>query len=300
MALKELGATLRNEREKRALSIDDVSAILKISARLLRALEEGDSASLPHPTYIRGFIRSYASFLGLAAEEVNSAVIPIPRDDAVASQVNVYLPEASKKPSKKSHASAIILFIVIAGAFVVAWPLYTTLNTARQQLAQPSPSAAPGRNQPLPPPQKMPQPADSTQKSSRTPVQENGSGPPEPQLRPQTAELPVAASAQPPPNPVTQNPPATPDATQTKPSTHNVIITAVEECWIYSRADGTDIRQFSLQKGDTFALTFQEKLDVKLGNAGGVRIRYDGRDMSAPGQPGQVRTLHFPPQARQE
>lgn len=50
---------------------------------------------------------------------------------------------------------------------------------------------------------------------------------------------------------------------------------------------------FSLRKGDTFALTFTKSLELKLGNAGGVRIRYNGEELAAPGQSGQVRTLTF-------
>lgn len=83
------------------------------------------------------------------------------------------------------------------------------------------------------------------------------------------------------------------------PGQHKVIITATEECWIHSNADKTDTRQFSLRKGDTFALTFARSLDLKLGNAGGVRIRYDGQSLPPPGQSGQVKTLTFPPKAGQ-
>ncbi|MDE6734012.1 MAG: DUF4115 domain-containing protein, partial [Desulfovibrio sp.] len=83
------------------------------------------------------------------------------------------------------------------------------------------------------------------------------------------------------------------------PGQHKVIITATEECWIHSNADKTDTRQFSLRKGDTFALTFARSLELKLGNAGGVRIRYDGQSMPPAGQSGQVRTLTFPPQEGQ-
>ncbi|MEG6594164.1 DUF4115 domain-containing protein, partial [Desulfovibrio sp. 1188_IL3213] len=79
---------------------------------------------------------------------------------------------------------------------------------------------------------------------------------------------------------------------------HKVIITATEECWVHSSADNTDTRQFSLRKGDTFALTFSKSLELKLGNAGGVRIRYDGEELPPVGGSGQVRTLTFPP-ARQ-
>ena len=93
--------------------------------------------------------------------------------------------------------------------------------------------------------------------------------------------------------------PAQPADGALPPGQHKVIITATEECWIHSNADNTDTRQFSLRKGDTFALTFTKSLELKLGNAGGVRIRYNGEDMPAPGQSGQVRTLTFPPVARQ-
>ena len=93
--------------------------------------------------------------------------------------------------------------------------------------------------------------------------------------------------------------PAQPADGALSPGQHKVIITATEECWIHSNADNTDTRQFSLRKGDTFALTFTKSLELKLGNAGGVRIRYNGEDMPAPGQSGQVRTLTFPPSARQ-
>ena len=61
MTLVELGAALRVEREKRGLDMEDAANRLKISARLLRALEEGDETSLPPLAYTKGFIRSYAS-----------------------------------------------------------------------------------------------------------------------------------------------------------------------------------------------------------------------------------------------
>ena len=93
--------------------------------------------------------------------------------------------------------------------------------------------------------------------------------------------------------------PAQPADGALPPGQHKVVITATEECWVHSNADNTDTRQFSLRKGDTFALTFTKSLELKLGNAGGVRIRYNGQDMPAPGQSGQVRTLTFPPAARQ-
>ena len=92
---------------------------------------------------------------------------------------------------------------------------------------------------------------------------------------------------------------AVPPAGDTPAGQHKLIITATEECWIHSSADKTDTRQFSLRKGDTFALTFSKSLELKLGNAGGVRLRYDGEELPQAGQSGQVRNLTFPPADRQ-
>ena len=74
MTLEELGAALRAEREQRGLSIEDAANHLKIGARLLRALEAGDTSSLPHLAYTKGFIRSYSAYVGLSAEEVGAAL----------------------------------------------------------------------------------------------------------------------------------------------------------------------------------------------------------------------------------
>ena len=65
MNFEEAGAALRQEREKRHISLEEVANQLKISPRQLKALEEGDVDSLPHQAYAKGFIRSYASWLGL-------------------------------------------------------------------------------------------------------------------------------------------------------------------------------------------------------------------------------------------
>ncbi|MDR1777342.1 MAG: DUF4115 domain-containing protein [Desulfovibrio sp.] len=295
MTLEELGATLRVERERRSLSVDDVSEILKINARLLRALEEGDVAALPHPTYVRGFVRSYAAFLGFAAEEVNAAVIPGAASDMTTTPSNISVPEPPRPVRKKSGIPLIVpfvLLIVLAGALIAAWqPLSTMFHRTPQRLAVPAAPADSAREAALSLPSTPHPSGTETRKHPAQAPSDDVAG----------TELPGASAQKTSPPLQDTAPGAATDARQgvndgPRPSTHNVIITATEECWIHSRADGTDTRQFSLRKGDTFALAFQKRLDLKLGNAGGVRIRYNGQDMPAAGQSGQVRTLVFPPQ----
>jgi cytoskeleton protein RodZ len=64
------GAELRREREMRNISVREIADTTKISTRFLDAIESGDYESLPAPVFTRGFIREYAGYLGLDAEEL--------------------------------------------------------------------------------------------------------------------------------------------------------------------------------------------------------------------------------------
>ncbi|HCC69281.1 MAG TPA: DUF4115 domain-containing protein, partial [Nitrospiraceae bacterium] len=59
------GKILKAEREKRSLSLEEVSANLKISQAYLRALEEEKYEQIPGEVFVKGYIRLYSRFLGL-------------------------------------------------------------------------------------------------------------------------------------------------------------------------------------------------------------------------------------------
>jgi hypothetical protein len=61
----EIGNTLREARLRRSLDISDCEAATKIRTKYLRALEEEHFEVLPGPTYVKGFLRTYAEFLEL-------------------------------------------------------------------------------------------------------------------------------------------------------------------------------------------------------------------------------------------
>lgn len=71
--LAEIGAYLRQAREDRLLTLDQVAAKTLIQARLLNAIEHGKLHQLPEPIYIRGFIKRYADALGLSGAEIANA-----------------------------------------------------------------------------------------------------------------------------------------------------------------------------------------------------------------------------------
>src|SRR3989442_554743 len=64
----EIGSSLRSARIRRGLALPGVEAELKIRARYLDALEGERFEALPGEAYVRGFLRSYADYLGLEGQ----------------------------------------------------------------------------------------------------------------------------------------------------------------------------------------------------------------------------------------
>src|SRR6266508_535320 len=61
----EIGNSLREARLRRELDFPELEQGTKIRAKYLRALEDENFDQLPEPTYVKGFLRAYADYLGL-------------------------------------------------------------------------------------------------------------------------------------------------------------------------------------------------------------------------------------------
>jgi cytoskeletal protein RodZ len=64
-----IGARLREARMRQGLEIADCAAATRIRERYLVAIEDGRYESLPDPAYVNGFVRAYASHLGVAVPQ---------------------------------------------------------------------------------------------------------------------------------------------------------------------------------------------------------------------------------------
>jgi len=78
-----LGETLRQARLDKSVSLADAARDTRIRRSYLEALEAEDAASLPPAVYTRGFLRTYAEYLGLNAQAM----------------VDLYQPPARREPS---------------------------------------------------------------------------------------------------------------------------------------------------------------------------------------------------------
>lgn len=78
--METLGQFLKRERELRKISLEAVSRATKISAGILKKLEEDQFATLPGGAYLKGYFKSYTHFLGLNLEEVLSRCEALPAE----------------------------------------------------------------------------------------------------------------------------------------------------------------------------------------------------------------------------
>ena len=357
MSFEELGVVLRQERERRGLSVEEVADRLKLMPRVVRAIEQGDFGELPQAAYARGFVKAYGTLLALDTELLYAGLEEVWPEDSHPLPIP-YEPTWERKSGGEGRLAAIITLTLILAAAGLFWlsrdldaylpsglrfqtePAISVKSETPSPPAQakdapqpgsgsqpaarqtsPSPPPIPVKNEAPSPPAQVkdaPQPGGGNQ----TAVRQTSPGSPPVQVKDisqpgggnqtaarQTNASPLPAGSPAPAAAVTPAAPtesaqaesaptatlqAAPSSASLRENQRNLVIIALAECWVHSTADNMDTRQFSLRKGDTFVLTFSKKLVLRLGNAGGVKIRLDGRDLGPPGEVGQVKTLTFP------
>ncbi|TSC87601.1 MAG: Transcriptional regulator, XRE family [Microgenomates group bacterium Gr01-1014_7] len=68
--MRTVGQVLKEERERKFYTLDEIEKVTRIRKELLEALEKGEYQKLPPPTFIQGFIKNYGKFLGLNTEKL--------------------------------------------------------------------------------------------------------------------------------------------------------------------------------------------------------------------------------------
>lgn len=68
--MRTVGQILRDEREKKFYTLDEIEKSTKIRKEFLESLEAGQYTKLPPPTFVQGFIKNYGKFLKLDQEKL--------------------------------------------------------------------------------------------------------------------------------------------------------------------------------------------------------------------------------------
>ena len=118
----EIGNSLREARVRQGLDYPQVELATKIRAKYIRALEEEHFEVLPSGTYIKGFMRSYAEFLGLDGQlyvdEYNSRHVVEGFDDMPQRRPHVH---QNRSIERKVVLLALAGIAAVTALVIVAW-----------------------------------------------------------------------------------------------------------------------------------------------------------------------------------
>ncbi len=106
------GLILKKEREKRGLSIEEVSELTRVRPHYISAIESNDWENLPAEVFVRGFIRSYARALDLNEKELLSML-----------QINEPAKLELPRSFKKEETPRLKIYLGLFGAIIIIFGL---------------------------------------------------------------------------------------------------------------------------------------------------------------------------------
>jgi cytoskeleton protein RodZ len=312
-----VGETLRRERLRRNLDLEQISRELKITPKMLEAIEDEHFDRLPGQVFAKSFVKQYARYLGLDDEELAAEVqrtlqpaptityhAEKPRDTAA----SIPLPRVEKWQavgdsrfnwSSPLASLALVVLVMMGCAGVYSFwqrtrrpvPAHDTTAAAKTPPAavaqQPPPPVAPPVQAPA-----GPSPADSAseqpQPSAAQPQPQAAAAAP-PSNSDAPAENPVAAK------PALEKPVTAP--TPSAPSNPNapvrVELVAAEPVWVLARTDGKYLFSGTLDPNQPRTIEANSNVTLRIGNAGGVNVTLNGKRLGPLGPKGQVRTVQL-------
>jgi len=283
------GENLRRERELRGVSLDEIASSTKVSVRMLQALENDDFEYLPGGIFTRGFIRAYASYLGLNEDHVIGEYILAvqPRDY----ELN-RLTSANRAAPKPKRQLPVVPLLVAGGMLIGGYVLFRYSHRAADVPATLSePVAAPSVT---PPPSTPPQ----GESASRTPAGTTSSSSPH-AANPPTggstpARQPSSNTVKPASGPAGPADSAPSAAAVPRPDEGLVLgLTATESVWVSVDADGKTALQRVLRPHEVATLNAKDYFDVTIGNAQAVTLTLNGGTLQPPGHEGEVKKIHL-------
>lgn len=256
-----VGEELREARIALGISVEDAATQLRINKRYLMALEEGRVKDLPGAAYAVGFVRSYATALGLDADDAVRRFRDM-SGTAVTKSGELVFPEPVPRRGIPTGVLAALGLALAMGGYV-AWYQWSGRG---ERVVDTVP--------PLPPRLERAAEASATRDAPPPPVAE----PPAP------APAPVAAPPPPPPP-------------RLDPDRPRIVIRAKGESWVQIRDNAANrvITDRVLRAGETIEIPNRPGIVLTTGKAENLDLLLDGQEMDAFGGPGVRRNIALEP-----
>jgi cytoskeleton protein RodZ len=285
--LETVGQDLRAARIRRGDDLAAVSRALKIRKDHLDALEGDRLDDLPGKTYAIGFVRSYARYLGLDANELTErfkAEISGRHDDQIPDSASLHEEEARRLP----YGGRVLAGVVILALLYGVWHIF--FNSGDTTPPVPPPPAL-ARITETPPAASAPAPAETAPAAPEAAATPDASAPatPAPQASNPVAATPQAAPSNQPEAAVPALPPNAPQSLGQQTRDTRVILRARANTRItITSRDGRTLLNRDLAPGEIYYVPNQSGLIMALSNAGAIDVDLDGAQMGRVGSVGQV------------
>lgn len=253
-----IGETLQSAREEQGRTVDDVARSLRLRAEQVHALEEERFGSFGGDVYARGFLKSYALELGLDPQPLLDTYRRDVSGDDPAYAAPLVAPGAGGGVRQRRSAPPGWIAWVLVGVIVLVGLGFIGQlagNRAPEQ-ASPEPPTAPVA------------PADPEEETDADGGTDGGADP-----GPEEPEEPEA-----------------PDIEGVE-----LFLALEDSSWMRVTVDGTVVFEQVANEGETLPFSGDESVTVRYGNAGGVRVEFNGTDLGSPGGRGDVVEVEYTP-----
>ncbi len=268
--MEPLGVYLKREREFRNISLEQLSRTTKIRENILRALEEDRFDPLGSPVFVKGYLRAYASYVGL---DPNDLVLryEVCLKEEKEPRVKKVVEDTPSQWRLKYIVLPVSVLLLVGVLLFLALRRPATLETehAPQQMAKPAT-----------PPASRPEPTPSIAKG------EPNSVVPSESHREESLLVPP---------PIPSPPRISPPLSEIS-SGIELQLRALEDTWLQIKIDQNQAREFLLKPGEVISRRGERHIDMTLGNAGGLEISHNGKSLGLLGESGKVIHLSITPE----
>lgn len=282
-----LGDYLKQAREKKGLSLEQVALQTRIQEHHLQALETEDFANLPAKVFAKGFVRSYAKTLGLDEEEALQCFLQASGTFYQQHQPDQPPPHVQVKLEAAPQAGMnwkLVGPVIVVLATLAIW--YGLQKKQEPSIALSEPEASSPIEpieEPIPPPTDTQESILPVKPVESVPILPSPQVPEAVPIRPLPKPLEALPAEPPPPAPPPKTAENSPfDETQT------LEIEATQLTWVVVKSDEQAPNEALLQPGQRITWKADKQFLVTLGNAAGVVISLNGQLQGPFGKPGQV------------